>query len=340
MKKILLSLAIIGIVAGVTLGITGAYFTDDQPIENNKFQAGTLKIKQGENDLPVTFANLMPGVATEPHKLTIGNDGSLDAVIDRIFVSSWEKWGTSAIGPSDFAKKLNIIISDEVGRPLWKGTLYDLGVGTGYGDGHGNAIDGTDRVFLGTDDIRGTHKTDSRDYWFTFELDPSVSDSSWQGADIKTTFTVNATQVKDNKFNAAERLVLNQNDDDGWDWTQDDIKGNTSSKNLFGVIGTGLLRAYEFSGNADYFDSAEKAAYVLNGYNGTQGTDKWLGGDSLYNADILFLATMFERSIETNVILGKLSKMVSSPVVKKISTFLFGTAPYDKNEMFIAFASL
>ena len=66
---------------------------------------------------------------------------------------------------------------------------------------------------------------------------------------------------------------------------------------------------------------------------GDEWTDKLLNIANRNNADILFLATMFERSIETNVILGKLSKMVSSPVVKKISTFLFGTAPYDKDEI-------
>ena len=110
-KNILLSLALIGVVAGVTLGVTGAYFTDEEPIENNKFQAGTVDIQQGENDLPVEFANLMPGVATEPQKLTIGNNGSLDTVIDRIFVSAWEKWGTSTIIPAVFAQKLNITVA-------------------------------------------------------------------------------------------------------------------------------------------------------------------------------------------------------------------------------------
>jgi len=289
MKKIVISLAIIGVVAGITLGITGAWFTDKEPIENNRFQAGTLDIKQGENDLPVEFANLMPGVATEPQRLTMGNDGSLDAVIDRIFVSAWEKWGTSAIEPGEFAQHLFITITDEVGRPLWKGRLYDLGVG-GYPDGHGNAIDGTDKVFLAKEGTGENYHT--RDYWFTFQLDSSVSDPSWQGADIKATFTVNATQVKDDEFDAAERLVMNQNNDNGWDWVENNEKTTVSSKNLFGVTAMGLLRAYEFSGNSKYFASAEKAAYILNAYTTGSGTTCWLEGDSLYNVDILFLQRM------------------------------------------------
>lgn len=287
MKKVIISLAIIGVVAGITLGITGAWFTDEEPIENNLFQAGTLKIKQGENDLPVRFDNLMPGVATEPQKLTMGNDGTLDAVIDRIYVSAWEKWGTSAIEPANFAQKLNITIADEIGRPLWKGTLHELGVG-GFSDGHGNAIDGTDKVFLAKKGSGANYH--SRDYWFTFELDSSVSDPSWQGADIKATFTVNATQIKDNKFDAAERLVMNQNNDDGWDWVEDNEKTIVSSANQFGVVATGLLKTYEATGNSDYFAAAKDAASAI--YDGSHGQSSWQGASNLYNEDILFLQRM------------------------------------------------
>jgi len=105
------------------LGVTGAWFTDKEPIKNNIFQAGTLDIQQGVNDLgDMTLSGLMPGEATEPQKLQMGNDGSLDAVIDRIYVSAWSKYG-GTISVSDFAKKLNITITDEIGRPLWKGTF-------------------------------------------------------------------------------------------------------------------------------------------------------------------------------------------------------------------------
>ena len=299
MKKIIISLVIIGVVAGITLGITGAWFTDKEPIENNLFQAGTLKIKQGENDLPVQFANLMPGVATEPQKLTMGNDGSLDAVIDRIYVSAWEKWGTSAIEPAVFAQKLNITITDEIGRPLWKGTLYDLKVSGG------NAIDGTDKVFLAKKGTGANYH--SRDYWFTFELDSSVSDPSWQGADIKATFTVNATQVKDDKFDAGERLLDTQNNDGCWEWNDPDTDPATNinpKSNLVGVTATGLLRAYEFSGNSDYFDAAEDSAYEIAnhyilGYSGKAYGDRldyertgWKGGGAYTNEDILFLQRM------------------------------------------------
>jgi predicted ribosomally synthesized peptide with SipW-like signal peptide len=297
-KKILLSLMIIGVVAGVTLGITGAYFTDDEPIEDNVFQAGTLDIQQGVNDLGnMTLSDLMPGVATAPQKLEMGNNGTLHAVIDKIEVTSLVNSDTSGnpggnnVSADNYAAKVNTTISDEVGRPLWKGTLADL-VG-------GNAVDGTDRVFLAKKGSGVNYTT--RDYWFTFELDSNV-DNTYQGEGVEATLTVNATQVKDDKFDAAERLVMNQNDGGGWDWVEDedpthaDVSSHKS--NLVGITAMGLLRAYEFSGNSDYFDSAEKAAYeianhYIANYDGVKDADyertKWEGGGAYSNPDILFL---------------------------------------------------
>jgi predicted ribosomally synthesized peptide with SipW-like signal peptide len=300
MKKIIISLAVIGIVAGITLGITGAWFTDEEPIENNVFQAGTLDIQQGPNDLGnMTLSDLMPGVVTDPQKLQMGNNGTLHAIIDKIEVTSLTNDDTDGdttnnVSAADYAAMVNTTISDEVGRPLWKGTLGDL-----YGADKENAIDGTDRVFLAKKNSGGNYTT--RDYWFTFQLDPNVS-NAYQGEGVNATLSVNATQIKDNKFDAAERLVMNQNNDDGWDRIENNEKTTASSKNLFGVTGMGLLRAYEFSGDSDYFASAEKAAYKIanswcDNYNGvkasctTAGTS-WLGGGGYTNEDILFLQRM------------------------------------------------
>jgi len=293
MKKIIISLGIIGLVTAVTLGITGAWFSDEEPITGNNFQSGTLDIKQGVNDLPVTLTGLMPGVVTDPQKLQMGNDGTLGAIIDKISVTSWTNNDivpqVNKIGASAYAQKVNVAISDEIGRPLWKGTLFDL-------SGDGNAIDGTDKVFLAKKGSGINYTT--RDYWFTFQLDSSV-DNNYQGEGISATLSVNATQLKDSKFDAAERLVMNQNDDDGWDWKENNEKTTASSKNLFGVTGMGLLKAYEATDNSDYFASAEKAAYKItsnwcNNYNGnktsctTAGTS-WKGGGGYTNEDILFL---------------------------------------------------
>ncbi len=342
MKKIVISLVIIGVATGIVLGITGAYFTDEEPIESNLFQAGTLKIKQGENDLPVRFDNLMPGVATEPQRLTMGNDGTLDAVIDRIYVSAWEKWGTSAIEPAVFAQKLNITITDEIGRPLWKGTLYDLKVSGG------NAIDGTDKVFLAKKGTGPNYHT--RDYWFTFQLDPSVSDPSWQGADIRATFTVNATQVKDNKFDAGERLVDTQNNDGGWEWNNPDTDPTTNpnpKSNLVGVTAMGLLKAYEASGNSDYFDAAEDSAYEIadhyivdypgEAYGDREAYERtgWKGGGAYTNEDILFLQRIGKYYNVGNLFTTKAGEAIVdrwdaySNSAQAVYTFIKGVRPAD-----------
>ena len=299
MKKIIISLAIIGVVAGITLGITGAWFTDKEPIENNLFQAGTLDIQQGVNDLPVTLTGLMPGVATAPQKLQMGNNGTLGAIIDKISVTSWANHdiGSSKVSAADYAEKVNVTISDEVGRPLYKGTLSNL-----YDNGFGNAIDGTDKIFLAKKGSGVNYTT--RDYWFTFQLDSSV-DNIYQGEGISATLSVNATQLKDSKFDAAERLVKNQNTGGGWDWVEDNNPAssdvNVHTSNLSGVIGTGLLKAYEATGNHDYFAVAENAAYeiannYIASYDGIKGADyertKWEGGGAYTNEDILFLQRM------------------------------------------------
>jgi len=285
MKKILLSLAIIGVVAGVVIGVTGAYFTDEEPITNNVFQAGTLDIQQGANDLGnMTLSGLIPGVATIPQKLTMGNNGTLHAIVDKIEVTSLTNGDTAGtsndISAADYAAMVNTTISDEIGRPLWKGTLAELN--------GGDAIDGTDRVFLAKKGTGGNYTT--RDYWFTFELDENAT-NAYQDEGVKATFAVNASQVKDDKFDAAERLVMNQNSDNGWDWVQNNEKTTASSKNLFGVIGTGLLRGYEFSGNSDYFDSAEKAAWAIKNGDVSFADPKWVDNYPA-NASILFLQRM------------------------------------------------
>ena len=49
MKKILISLAIIGVVAGITLGITGAWWTDQGVSNNQSFVSGNLNLRLSNN---------------------------------------------------------------------------------------------------------------------------------------------------------------------------------------------------------------------------------------------------------------------------------------------------
>ena len=89
MNKILLSLVIIGIVGGVTAGLTTAYFSDTETSEGNTFIAGTLdfKIVSGETDTHRMFnvSNLKPGQIVENY-LVVVNDSTEDMDM------RWEAW--------------------------------------------------------------------------------------------------------------------------------------------------------------------------------------------------------------------------------------------------------
>jgi hypothetical protein len=102
MKKIILSLAIVGIVGAIAVGGTIAYFSDTATITGNTFTSGTLDL-QIDSDAsssnyawsdgfsnPTPFSNLYPGF-TDEQIIDIWNAGSVDgyATIDLNRTSSW-----------------------------------------------------------------------------------------------------------------------------------------------------------------------------------------------------------------------------------------------------------
>ena len=88
MKKIIISLSIIAIVAVVSIGITTAYFTDTETSENNTMAAGTMDLNVNDADssvITMTLNNKAPGdFGTEPTggDVTLKNAGSLDGELD------------------------------------------------------------------------------------------------------------------------------------------------------------------------------------------------------------------------------------------------------------------
>jgi len=93
-KKILISLAVIGIVAAITAGATTAYFSDTAESEGNTFTAGDMEVSVSghENqEFPVSFTNMEPGKVVGPKKLLLRNTGSLTEMIDSITVSGLEE---------------------------------------------------------------------------------------------------------------------------------------------------------------------------------------------------------------------------------------------------------
>ena len=80
MKKILLSLLTVGLVATVATGATRAYFSDTETSFDNTFSAGTLDLKVDDQDDPnivhVTLSNMKPG-DTANYQWVLSNAGSL-----------------------------------------------------------------------------------------------------------------------------------------------------------------------------------------------------------------------------------------------------------------------
>jgi len=87
MKKILLSLAIIGVVAGVTLGVTGAWWSDQGVSANQSFHAGSLNLRLSNDGTTwadnVTntwnVSSMAPGGAPYVSSLYMKNNASIGA---------------------------------------------------------------------------------------------------------------------------------------------------------------------------------------------------------------------------------------------------------------------
>ncbi|MFA5095309.1 MAG: TasA family protein [Candidatus Paceibacterota bacterium] len=81
MKKIILSLSAIALVAVVAVSATTALFSDTETSTGNTISAGTLDLKIDDNDLAgtavITVANVVPG-GSEDVSGTITNAGSID----------------------------------------------------------------------------------------------------------------------------------------------------------------------------------------------------------------------------------------------------------------------
>jgi len=84
MKKIAISLGVIGVVAAIVIGATTAYFSDTETSTGNTFTAGTLNLElsRGEGwengaDGAVTIGNMAPGVPSDEFDFYMGNFGSM-----------------------------------------------------------------------------------------------------------------------------------------------------------------------------------------------------------------------------------------------------------------------
>ena len=90
MKKILISLGIIGIAAVAVVGATGAYFSDVKTSADNTFTAGTLTISidQTMETINPVISNWAPG-DTELVRFNVDNTGSLPVNLRGFANGTW-----------------------------------------------------------------------------------------------------------------------------------------------------------------------------------------------------------------------------------------------------------
>ena len=84
MKKIIVSLSIIGVVASVAVGLTSAYFSDSEASQGNTVAIGTMDLNiDGANDIVTTMTvqNKAPGDSGQDSSV-LSNVGTLSGLLD------------------------------------------------------------------------------------------------------------------------------------------------------------------------------------------------------------------------------------------------------------------
>jgi len=123
MKKIVISLAIIGVVAGITLGITGAWWTDQGISNNQSFVSGNLNLRLSNNgsswgdNVSNTWDvdKMVPGGTPYESTLYMKNTGSVNA--------DWLKFAVTNYNPSGLAmdKVMRVTKLEYAGKSLLTG---------------------------------------------------------------------------------------------------------------------------------------------------------------------------------------------------------------------------
>ena len=158
MKKLLLSLMMLGVTSVLAVGATTSYFSDTEISSGNTIVAGTLDLvldTEGEASLPISLTNIVPG-ATGSRSATLTNIGTLPGMLNI---------------------DLQNIIDDENG-------LLEPEINPGYGtpdyEGNGGELD----LFFGFAaylDINKNNVFDAGDIQLTYDSQKRVYPGFWGG---------------------------------------------------------------------------------------------------------------------------------------------------------------
>ncbi len=190
MKKILISLFVIGVVSAVTVGATSAYFTDQAVVESNTFAAGALDFTLNGDmteSVSLTLSDLEPGGDwSGPYKMKIYNKNTPSSTVDMKYRFYDDKESESVSG---FYNKLNVKVNH--GNCMTGANLEDISPiqNTYTGKLKNLNWDST------TDSIGGGKLSPNITHCFAlyFQLDSSAG-NEFQGANAVADIVVDGTQ--------------------------------------------------------------------------------------------------------------------------------------------------
>lgn len=260
MKKIILSVSIIGVVTAVVFGVTTAYLNDTEQSTGNTFTAGTLNLQVGGDD-PATWSyhveDIKPG-DTDKEFVSIQNTGSLDGYLHITFanlvdddMSCTEPEGETESGDcgtdpgaGELAENLDILIYLDENSS----TNFDLGIDTLIYQGKVKGILQGDLFNYSLP--AGTLKYD--EFVLEWKLDASIG---------------NIVQSDKTGFDIVFELTQNKQEDIVGDWHFDENDGGV---------------AYDNSGygNSGAITGAAWASGKYNPGLGFDGNDKVVVSDS------------------------------------------------------------
>ncbi|MBS3909370.1 MAG: SipW-dependent-type signal peptide-containing protein [Actinobacteria bacterium] len=161
MKKIVLSLLTIAVVAALAAGATFAVFTSTATNPNNTFGTGTLTIKEGTATAEANISNMKPG-ETKIVKIPVNSTGTLPLN----YTVETTLTGTIMLGQAANDPRVSAVWIDNV---------------------HKTSLPATDSLSA----AGGTDPSDLVEIHITL---PSAADNAYQGKTGNLSVTFNATQ--------------------------------------------------------------------------------------------------------------------------------------------------
>ena len=302
MKRIIISLAVVGAVAAAVVVGTTAFFSDTEKSTGNTFSAGTIDIaidQQNPWDQNYTIGDLKPG-ETGYINFDITNKGTNPVDVSKTLTNITGTGGAATYDCKQVNQDWNYSASSEPECVAEAGAkkddvqtqiIYDLSVKVYLGEGEGNliwwqaiyeglpgetlaAIYGAGQyVNLGMIPVGGHMKVTQ-----SYHFNPNA-DNEYQGDGLIFNMEIKGTQLTgENGY--ASVVLENKTGPTAWDIIQDGISGTLNYKTH------GSKFEYSLSGKAPLTNHG----YVLAvGYNASTDVDTYVGqGVTDGNGDILF----------------------------------------------------